>query len=860
MSLPSLPNVVFSAAPKAARAAINRSAPQITTQTIAAADSVIPWIGGRAFVNGLLGPVGVSSGNLVVCYYFCWGEVDAIEQVYIHDEPAPAAYLHKYTGTTTQGVDAWLAAAAPGYDDANVLTIGGETRGVCYCVISVPPGKYQGFPRVSAIIRGMKCHVPGSSTYGDRSTYPYTDNPAYLLADFLDSRLYGAGVDLDWGSVATVAADCAAEVVSGHPRRTVVGIVLDSAQDTASQIETLRTYAGCMVVTSGAVTRLVSDKAGDVNPLGVFGADDIVDGPIKIKKRGLANVPTVVRVIYTDTTTIPWQESAAVAMRPGVSTGETPYRESTVRLPGIQRYAHALREAIERLNAAHLTDLSLRVTVFDHGIAVQAGDIVEITHPIGLTAKRCRVLAVTESQPWRWDMELYEYDPLVYSNSIETAPSTADTTLPDPRNLPAVTGLTLTEEVFQRANGTYASRVRCRWDDAGLAPAAGYRVDLRLGGDQLLWSATTQATDITTIEVQEAVQYEVAVAAEMYGFKGAAAAANITAAGKYLVPGDVSSLVGFEVGGEVRLSWEPAADIDIWRYEIRYGATTGSWDAASLLDRVDGLRTVIKEIPEGTWRFYVKAVDSVRQYSATAAWSDIAVTKDFRAFMVDNPQAASPTLTHVASYQDNRYDGVTHYINDTADTWASLFASAMSSYTNPIAAYFDDYAATWESEALDFGAEYTGNFIFADTAEALAGSTVTVTYSTAPDNGGVPGTWENNTAASFKATARFAKIKIAVAAGHTFHAQIPGIGVRLNVVTNEESGSDTSSASAAKTITLTAGYALAKSVIVTPHGTTAAIGVVDNITLGEPSSFDVYVFDAAGAQIARDFTWRFQGI
>jgi hypothetical protein len=31
-------------------------------------------------------------------------------------------------------------------------------------------------------------------------------------------------------------------------------------------------------------------------------------------------------------------------------------------------------------------------------------------------------------------------------------------------------------------------------------------------------------------------------------------------------------LTGYEVGGEVRLRWEPATDIDIWRYEIRWGA------------------------------------------------------------------------------------------------------------------------------------------------------------------------------------------------------------------------------------------------------------------------------------------------
>ena len=71
-----------------------------------------------------------------------------------------------------------------------------------------------------------------------------------------------------------------------------------------------------------------------------------------------------------------------------------------------------------------------------------------------------------------------------------------------------------------------------------------------------------------------------------------AASSNITAQGKQLAPGNVPSLTGFEVGGEVRLSWEPAVDIDIWRYEVRYGLTSDAWDDATLIVRVDSLRLV----------------------------------------------------------------------------------------------------------------------------------------------------------------------------------------------------------------------------------------------------------------------------
>lgn len=772
------------------------------------------------------------------------------------------SWATSFTGDNTSGLYFWGAQIEAGSSATTYTLTTSAPAGVNLARYSEQFQQVTVWPVTRAYTLDDVVSAPDvDRVHGDRSTYTYTDNPAHHLADFLDSKLYGAGyASLNWNSVSDVADDCSEEITTNHPRRTRIGIVVDSVTDTKALIDTLRTYAGCMVLNDSGTYKLVSDKVYSGTPADVDAAQIMGGTRIKLKKKGLADTPTVVKVTYTDTSTVPWKSATAIATHPGVTAGTKPYRESSIALPGIQRYAHAYREALERLNAATLTDLSAQFVVHDYGVAYQLGDVISITHPVGLSAKLMRVTAVQETAPWRWSISAFEYDPLVYSSSIQTDPSTVDSVLFDPRALPAVTGLVLTEEVFQKLNGTYASRIKCSWDDAGAMAGAVYRVNLRNSTDQLIWTMTTTQTALSTVEVKEGKQYEVAVRIELFSFHGSEATGNITPAGKYLVPGDVPSLTGFEVGGEVRLYWTPAVDIDIWRYEVRYGATSGDWDSASLIDRVDGLRCVIKDIPEGTWRFYVKAVDSVRQESTNAAYADILVTRDSRAFMVDNPESSSPTLTNMVSYSLNRYDGETHYTPDTGDDCDTIWPLAADNYTNVAASYFDDLAPTWESEALDFGAEYTGNFIFSVDYSALAGSSVTVTYYTAPDSSGSPGTWESSSSSSFKATARFAKVKIEATAGNTFAVTLPGVSCRLTVVTNEESGTDTSSASAAKTITLASDYTLAKSIIVTPQGTTSATGVVDNVVLGDPSTFDVYVFDASGTQVARDFTWRFQGI
>lgn len=86
----------------------------------------------------------------------------------------------------------------------------------------------------------------------------------------------------------------------------------------------------------------------------------------------------------------------------------------------------------------------------------------------------------------------------------------------------------------------------------------------------------------------------------------------------------------------------------------------------------------------------------------------------------------------------------------------------------------------------------------------------------------------------------------------------------LDAVARAESsgGTLTSNASGATTITLAGEYSKALRIVVTVAGTTAATYTVDNVVLaiGSANSFDVYIFDSGGTQIARDFRWEFQGV
>ena len=834
MALPVLPDVIF--APKPTRAAINR--------TVSPADGVIPVGYGRFMTEGHMGPVAEHDGELVVCVFFCWGECEEIETVYLNDELPPVGVtVHTHTGTTSQTVDSLLSAAIPDFAEDYVLTINGETRGICYCVVSVPEGAIVGFPRVTAVVKGMKVFVQGSSTYGDRSTCVYSTNPCHCLFDFCASTLYGAGLTMAADSASLYGADEYCDDDSLGEVRRRIGLLIQNIQDTTSWLETMRAYAGCMIVRKSGVIYFVPDKV--TGSTASFDADNIVDRPISIIKKSKKDVPTVVRVTYTDTSQIPWRDATATAKRDGVDAGILPWRESAVSLPGIDRYSQAYREAVERLNAATLTDIGTKLFVFDEGLEVERGDVITVTHPIGLAAKEFRVLDMSALAIGRWELDVYEYDPGTYSDVIETTPSTSDTNLPDPSKLPAVTGLVLTEEVFQRRDGTWGSRISITWDDAGLRAGAAYRVNIYSAG-VLHWTSTTKLLNIASPEVTELQQYIVEVYAELAGFVGIQDTEDLTPQGKYLIPGDVPSIDGYEAGGEVRLWWSAAVDKDIWRYEIRYGAVTDEWEDAEPYDQVDGLRATLKDIPEGTYRFFIKAIDSVKQESVTAVYVDIEVTADYRAFLVGSFTPVNPDLTEVHDYRLNEFDGDTHYVSATAVSWETLFPSAMNTYTDELGAYFDDQANEWLSEVLDFGAIYTGNIVAVVPVDFFGASDGTVVLETCISfgaitggdgaitggSGAIPsgdgGSWDTNEL-SAKVTARYARIRIATTSGNTFHCKTPGISVRFNVITTEESGESTSSATGATTVTLGGNHKQVKSIFVTPLGTAARAATVNNV-------------------------------
>lgn len=827
------------------RETINRSAksPEARQMTLAAENAPIRITYGRDRIGAQIANVVLHGSNWVIQAVWGEGEIDGIESVTIDDKVLPAGVtVTHYLGTAGQTADPWLVAAFA----ARSEVYGDALPGIAYSVFRVPASIEQ-FPQIAAVIRGRKVYDPRTTTT------VYSTNPALALADFLTSPIYGAGRAVDWASVATAANTCD-EVVIGEARR-IIGVTLADVRDVYQHADVLRTYAGCWIVQGDDGVKLIADRPSSVVRTFDHAAGDIL-AIGALRKRPITDAPTVMMVRYTDTSAVPWKDGYVSAYAPGVLAGTAPRRDSEITLPGIHRAAQAMREAIERLNKLTLSDLSFDLDTFDEAVDVEVGDVVAVTHPIGLTAKQMRVVGVT-GEAGRYRLSLTEYDPAAYSDTVTAEPTSPDTSLPDPGEPTPVTSLALAEEVYQQQDGTWSSRIRATWTAPAFPWIDHYRVNVIQGGAAVVQTGTAPGTALTWASgaVQEAQSYQVdIITVSRTGASSAVAFETITAQGKQLAPGNVSSLTGFEVGGEVRLSWEPAVDIDIWRYEVRYGLTTDTWAAAKLIDRTDALRLMTKDIPAGTWAFMVKALDSVGHYSPTEARRTITVTLDSNAFLVDAYAFDAPTVSGLAEYALGRLDTKRRWVTEDGGTVAIKFTAALTTYSAPMA-HYNTIASAWTSESEDFGLSLSGNWKAEVVATSLVG-----THDEFLDIGPDGTAWTAYPMVA-KTTGRFARVRIEAASGEVVYVETPGAEVRIDAVPRKEDGESTSLSSGGKTITLANDYAAVKAITITPLGTASRTATVDAIVTGDPSSFDVYLFNpATGAQVAGGFRWTFEGV
>ena len=249
-------------------------------------------------------------------------------------------------------------------------------NGVCYSTLVVPGSRQ----RLSPFCRRDQRQEDRADLRRDASIHAER-RVVYRVADYSTARRIdqlgifhrgGNGVGRYDGRIA-------------RREKRILGLTLDNEQSVTQWISLLLGYTGCALWYDNGEWGITAETATYTAPFSVTEAL-MKDGEIDVQSRNVKNAPTVVRIWYTNTSAIPWREEYAEASLPGAGS-TLPYLLSEVRMPAIQRYSHAYREAYEQLYDYQLGDLTASFVTRDQGLKIMPGDVFPITHSIRFSAK-----------------------------------------------------------------------------------------------------------------------------------------------------------------------------------------------------------------------------------------------------------------------------------------------------------------------------------------------------------------------------------------------------------------------------------------------------------------------------------------
>ncbi len=381
---------------------------------IVAGDKPIPLVYGQAQVGGQIFAVDYNAGTWTVGAVLCIGEILSVDSVYLNGATAVAGVtVNTYTGTTAQVADPLLAAAIAGYADTLVMTHPAGDVGFAYVVIQYTESHYSGLPSIIVELRGKKVKAT------DAGSPIYSESPALAIRDYITNAAYGMGGSVDDTSITALANANAATVLT-EPRR-LVGLVLDKSQPAEKWLDTLALYAGGWHFKRGGVWFFTADRPSA--SVATFTTAAMLRDSFKLSTADRSQVPTVVEVAYTDTTTTPWRARTVSRELAGVSTGAVPRRVSRVSMPGLTRHTQAWREAQERLDKFQ-RGLAIEFVAFDDHLGLEQGDVITVTHPFGITAELFRISEKPgTATPGRTLIRATQYNQLDYDDSETAAPS-----------------------------------------------------------------------------------------------------------------------------------------------------------------------------------------------------------------------------------------------------------------------------------------------------------------------------------------------------------------------------------------------------------------------------------------------------
>ena len=603
------------------------------------------------------------------------------------------AQIYKQLGSSTQVAQPQLVSATSGLTDGK-WTDAHRLRGIAYIYVNLTWDTEvytNGIPNISAIVKGKVIADPRTSTTA------WSANPALCLLDYLKSdmglAMDGSEIDEESFKAAANICDEPVQVLPVSPvtseNRYECNGVLSTSESPDSNIGKMLSSMGGLIAYSGG--KIVLYAAGYRIPTVTLTEKHFAGGMSVQTRTSARDRVNAVKGVYVSEAN-QWQVSDFPSIAPSAyyaADNSVRYWRDVV-LPFTTSSSCAQRLAVIELRRAR-EEITFTARFRLEAMQVRAGDTVMITNAkLGWSSKVFEVMEwhfTTDGNPPNIgvEMTMRETDSTVYDWTVAdevAVPDSPNTTLPDPYDLSAPSGLTLTANgttQLIQADGTALPRILVAWT----APAEAF---IQSGGvvgieykestsaTYLTWSrvAGDQTRDFISSDVKIGLTYDVRIFGESYFNVSTSYLTAQTVVAKDTtapsIPTGLTAVVG--TGRAVSLDWNDNTEPDFSEYGI-YRNTTAVTPANANTNKIAEVRAsrfVDTDVDIGTTYYYwLNAYDTVENVSGFAS-SVSATPVVITAGPIDSTPPSTPSAPTLVSEST--------YLSSDGGTFAKITVAA----------------------------------------------------------------------------------------------------------------------------------------------------------------------------------------
>ena len=302
-----------------------------------------------------------------------------------------------------------------------------------------------------------------------------------------------------------------------------------------------------------------------------------------------------------------------------------------VDLIGCTSQSQALRLARLYRDKMKLCSIVIQFQTATMAMHLEPGDVVTVSKkifPDGIEQwlfqdMPFRILEISEHKGI-YSIKAEQYNGSIYNDSLGAqiqVKNYIEISNPVSGDIPDVTSFEVKEYGWMNKDGTHISTIECAWDELEYQFFRHYVLSISTDDENWKTIANTLSNSFVITNVEPGKQYNVRLQVQnSAGRLSTGVSQDISIVGKDNPPGNVTGFSVVQTGENISFTWSLLNEPDVRTYEIRTGS---SWHNSELITRVSTVPYLLTAPENGTFNFWIKAIDNFGNYSEKATGKSV---------------------------------------------------------------------------------------------------------------------------------------------------------------------------------------------------------------------------------------------